>query len=53
MQQSRPALVRVRIWRTDQTVPYEAVIELPPIPRKLLSHEEPQAPSGDPSSDQE
>jgi len=28
--QSHPALVRVRIWRTDQTVPYEAVIELPP-----------------------
>lgn len=28
--QSRPALVRVRIWRTDQSVPYEAVIELPP-----------------------
>jgi hypothetical protein len=28
--QSRPSLVRVRIWRTDQTVPYEAVIELPP-----------------------
>jgi type II secretion system protein J len=27
---SRPALVRVRIWRTDQTVPYEAVIALPP-----------------------
>ena len=27
---SRPSLVRVRIWRTDQTVPYEAVIELPP-----------------------
>jgi len=28
--QSVPSLVRVRIWRTDQTVPYEAVIELPP-----------------------
>ncbi len=28
--QTRPALVRLRIWRTDQTVPYEAVIELPP-----------------------
>jgi type II secretion system protein J len=28
--QSIPSLVRVRIWRTDQTVPYEAVIELPP-----------------------
>jgi hypothetical protein len=28
--QARPALVRIRIWRTDQTVPYEAVIELPP-----------------------
>jgi prepilin-type N-terminal cleavage/methylation domain-containing protein len=28
--QSRPALVRLRIWRKDQTVPYEAVIELPP-----------------------
>ncbi len=27
---ARPALVRVRIWRTDQTVPYESVIELPP-----------------------
>jgi len=28
--QTRPSLVRVRIWRTDQTLPYEAVIELPP-----------------------
>jgi hypothetical protein len=28
--QSRPSLVRVRIWRTDQDVPYESVIELPP-----------------------
>jgi prepilin-type N-terminal cleavage/methylation domain-containing protein len=28
--QSRPSLVRVRIWRTDQTTPYEVVIELPP-----------------------
>jgi type II secretory pathway component PulJ len=28
--QARPSLVRVRIWRTDQTVPYEAIIELPP-----------------------
>jgi prepilin-type N-terminal cleavage/methylation domain-containing protein len=28
--QSVPSLVRVRIWRTDQTIPYEAVIELPP-----------------------
>ena len=28
--QSRPSLVRLRIWRTDQTVPYEAIIELPP-----------------------
>jgi prepilin-type N-terminal cleavage/methylation domain-containing protein len=28
--QARPSLVRVRIWRTDQTVPYEVVIELPP-----------------------
>lgn len=28
--QTRPALVRIRIWRTDQTVPYEAIIELPP-----------------------
>jgi type II secretory pathway component PulJ len=27
---TRPALVRVRIWRTAQTTPYEAVIELPP-----------------------
>ncbi len=27
---TRPALVRLRIWRTDQTTPYEAVIELPP-----------------------
>jgi prepilin-type N-terminal cleavage/methylation domain-containing protein len=27
---SRPSLVKVRIWRTDQTLPYEAVIELPP-----------------------
>jgi hypothetical protein len=26
-----PTLVRVRIWRTDQIVPYEAVIELPPL----------------------
>jgi type II secretory pathway component PulJ len=25
-----PGLVRIRIWRTDETVPYEAVIELPP-----------------------
>jgi len=25
-----PSLVRVRIWRTGQTVPYETVIELPP-----------------------
>jgi type II secretion system protein J len=25
-----PNLVRVRIWRTDQSVPYEAVIGLPP-----------------------
>ena len=25
-----PTLVRVRIWRTNATVPYEAVIELPP-----------------------
>jgi prepilin-type N-terminal cleavage/methylation domain-containing protein len=28
--QARPALVRVRIWRTDETIPYEVVIELPP-----------------------
>jgi prepilin-type N-terminal cleavage/methylation domain-containing protein len=28
--QSLPSLVRVRIWRTNQTVPYESVIELPP-----------------------
>ncbi len=28
--QSAPSLVRVRIWRTNQTAPYEAVIELPP-----------------------
>ena len=28
--QVRPNLVRVRIWRTDQEVPYETVIELPP-----------------------
>jgi prepilin-type N-terminal cleavage/methylation domain-containing protein len=28
--QAEPSLVRVRIWRTDQTVPYEAVIGLPP-----------------------
>ena len=28
--QSRPALVRVRIWDANQTVPYEAVIRLPP-----------------------
>lgn len=27
---SHPSLVRLRIWRTDQTVPYETVIELPP-----------------------
>ena len=27
---TRPSLVRVRIWRTGQTAPYEAVIELPP-----------------------
>ena len=27
---TRPALVRVRIWRTAETTPYEAVIELPP-----------------------
>ena len=25
-----PELVRIRIWRTGQTVPYDAVIELPP-----------------------
>jgi len=29
-EQNRPSLVRVRIWRVDQTVPYEAVIALPP-----------------------
>jgi len=28
--QARPSLVRVRIWRAGATVPYEAVIELPP-----------------------
>ena len=28
--QTRPALVRVRIWRREQSVPYEAVIALPP-----------------------
>jgi prepilin-type N-terminal cleavage/methylation domain-containing protein len=28
--QSVPSLVRIRIWRTGETVPYEAVIELPP-----------------------
>jgi len=28
--QSRPSLVRFRIWRTDQALPYETVIELPP-----------------------
>ena len=28
--QSTPSLVRVRIWRTGETVPYEAVIEFPP-----------------------
>jgi prepilin-type N-terminal cleavage/methylation domain-containing protein len=27
---TRPALIRVRIWRTAQAVPYTAVIELPP-----------------------
>ena len=27
---TRPSLVRIRIWRTEQTVPYETVIELPP-----------------------
>jgi len=27
---SRPTLIRVRIWRTNETVPYEAVIQLPP-----------------------
>jgi prepilin-type N-terminal cleavage/methylation domain-containing protein len=27
---NRPSLVRLRIWRTDQTVPYETIIELPP-----------------------
>ena len=28
--QNRPALVRLRIWRLNEAVPYEAVIELPP-----------------------
>jgi len=28
--QSLPTLVRVRIWRTNQRVPYESVIEMPP-----------------------
>jgi hypothetical protein len=28
--QSLPTLVRLRIWRTDQPVPYESVIALPP-----------------------
>jgi prepilin-type N-terminal cleavage/methylation domain-containing protein len=27
---TRPSLVRFRIWRTDQTIPYETIIELPP-----------------------
>jgi len=27
---ARPNLVRIRIWRTDQDVPYETIIELPP-----------------------
>jgi hypothetical protein len=27
---STPSLVRVRIWRTGEPIPYEAVIELPP-----------------------
>ena len=28
--QSLPSLVKLRIWRTNLTLPYEAVIELPP-----------------------
>lgn len=28
--QNRPSLVQVRIWRAGQTVPYQAVIEMPP-----------------------
>ena len=35
--QSVPSLVRVRIWRTDQTMPYEAVIELPPEQAALMN----------------
>jgi hypothetical protein len=29
--QSRPSLVRIRIWDTDKTVPYETIIKLPPL----------------------
>lgn len=28
--QTHPTLIRIRIWRANQTVPYETVIELPP-----------------------
>ena len=27
---TRPTLVRLRIWRKDQTIPYESVIQFPP-----------------------
>ena len=35
--QNHPQLVRVRIWRTDQEAPYEAMIELPPTPPNGLA----------------
>jgi prepilin-type N-terminal cleavage/methylation domain-containing protein len=35
--QTRPSMVKVRIWRTDQATPYETVIALPPTRLPLSS----------------